>query len=108
MAHKLNKAEANGKKAVKEAEADLDVKAYNQYTKLTEDEIKTLVVDDKWLVTIAAAISGETDRISQALTQRVKDRAERYETPMSALTDRMAELEEKVNHHLERMGFSWS
>ena len=37
------------KKAIKDAEAELDAKAYAQYPKLTEDEIKTLVVDDKWL-----------------------------------------------------------
>ena len=105
---KLNKAEAAKKKAIKEAEADLDAKVYNRYAELTDKEIKALVVDDKWLAAIAMAISGETDRISQGLTQRVKELAERYEKPMSALTDRVAELEEKVNLHLERMGFAWS
>ena len=52
------------------------------YPKLTEAEIKTLVVDDKWLAALDAAIHGEMDRISQALTQRVKELAERYETPL--------------------------
>jgi type I restriction enzyme M protein len=62
-------------------------------------------VDDKWLSALDIAIHGEMDRISQSLTQRVKELAERYETPMPQMTDRMAELEEKVNGHLERMGF---
>ena len=74
--------EADLKKQLKEAEADLDAKAYAKYPKLTEAEIKTLVVDDKWLAALDAAIHGEMDRISQALTQRVKELAERYETPM--------------------------
>ena len=39
-------------------------------------------MDDKWLAALDAAIHGEMDRISQALTQRVKELAERYETPM--------------------------
>ena len=47
------------------------------------------------------------DRISQALTQRVKVLAERYEKPMPALSARVEELEAKVNGHLERMGFEW-
>ena len=94
------------KKALKEAENDLDAKAYAHYPKLTEDEIKTLVVDDKWLPALDAAIHGEMDRISQALTQRVKELAERYETPMPQMVKGVAELEEKVNRHLERMGFS--
>jgi type I restriction enzyme M protein len=104
---KLSTQEADIKKGVKEAEADLDAKAYAKYPKLTETEVKTLVVDDKWLAALDAAIHGEMDRISQALTQRVKELAERYETPMPQMVGRVAELERKVNRHLERMGFSW-
>ena len=52
-------------------------------------------------------INGEMDRVSQQLTQRVKELAERYETPLPHVTSRVAELEAKVNRHLERMGFSW-
>jgi type I restriction enzyme M protein len=104
---KLANEEAEIKRALKEAEADLDAKAYAKYPKLSEADIKTLVVDDKWLAALDAAIHGEMDRISQALTQRVKELAERYETPMPQMVSRVAELERKVNHHLERMGFSW-
>ncbi len=104
---KLNKEEVGLKKRLKEAEAALDTKAYAQYPKLTESEIKTLVVDDKWLVALNAAIHGEMDRVSQQLTQRVKELAERYETPMPQMVDRVAELEAKVNCHLEKMGFAW-
>jgi len=104
---KLNTEEADLKKRLKEADAALDVKACAQYPKLTETEIQTLVVDDKWLATLDTAILGEMDRISQALTQRVKELAERYETPMPRQIRMVAELEAKVNGHLERMGFSW-
>ena len=58
--------------------------------------------------TLAAAIHGEMDRISQALTQRVKELAERYETPLPQMVSRVAELEANVNRHLERMGFAWT
>ncbi len=96
--------EADLKKRLKDAEANLDAKAYAQYPKLTKAEIQTLVVDDKWLSTLAAAIHGEMDRISQALTQRVKELAERYETPLPQLTDKVSELGRKVNRHLVKMG----
>lgn len=103
---KLSAQEADLKKALKEAEAKLDALAYAQYPKLTEAEIKTLVVDDKWMTAIAAAIHGEMDRIiSQALTQRVKELAERYETPLPQVALKVAELEAKVNRHLAKMGF---
>ena len=54
-----------------------------------------------------AAIHGEMGRVSQQLTQRVKELIERYETPLPQLVGRAAELETKVNRHLERMGFAW-
>jgi type I restriction enzyme M protein len=103
---KLSMQEADLKKALKEAEAALDTLAYTKYPKLTEEKIKTLVVEDKWLTTISAAIHGEMDHISQALAQRVKELAERYETPLPRITEEVAELERKVNMHLERMGFT--
>ncbi len=101
----LGDQEADVKKRLKDADAALDAHAYAKYPKLTEKEIQTLVVDDKWLAAIAAAIHGEMDRISQALTRRVKELAERYETPMPRMVSRVAELEAKVNAHLARMGF---
>jgi type I restriction enzyme M protein len=104
---KLNAEEGELKKKLKDAEADLDAKAYAHYPKLTEAEIKTLVVDDKWLAVLEAVIHGEMERVSQSLTQRVKELAERYETPVLQLNSRVDDLEAKVNHHLEKMGFAW-
>lgn len=46
------------------------------------------------------------DRVSQQLTQRVKELAERYETPMPLMVNRVTDLEAKVNRHLNKMGFS--
>jgi type I restriction enzyme M protein len=104
---KLNEQQGDLKKYLKDAEAALDANVYAHYPKLTEAEIKTLVVDDKWLATLDATIHGEMERISQALTQRVKELADRYETPIPQMVNRAAELEAKVNQHLKRMGFTW-
>ncbi|MCK4304339.1 MAG: type I restriction endonuclease subunit M, partial [Candidatus Eisenbacteria sp.] len=103
---KLNSEEADIKKRLKAAEAALDAETYAHYPKLTKAEIKTLVVDDKWLTALDATIQGEMDRVSQQLTRRVKELAERYEIPLPQMVGRVAELEAKVNGHLERMGFT--
>ena len=97
--------EAKLKKQIKNAQAELDDAAYAKYPELTEDEVKALVVDDKWLAALDADVHGEMDRISQSLTQRVKELAERYESPLPQLSGRVADFEEKVSSHLERMGF---
>ncbi|MDE1902062.1 MAG: SAM-dependent DNA methyltransferase [Alphaproteobacteria bacterium] len=102
-----NEAETELKKKIKAAEAALDDKAYKKYPKLTEGEIKTLVVDQKWLATLDRAIHGELDRISQSLTQRVKELAERYKATMPELTQAVEDYEAKVVAHLKKMGFAW-
>ena len=90
----------------KAAQEDLDKMIDAKYSILTEDEIKTLVIDDKWLSSLYAAISSEMDRVSQRLTQRVKELAERYDSPMPQMLRRTAKLESQVKHHLKTMGFA--
>jgi len=104
----LGSQELELKRELREAEEKLDALAYAHYPKLTADEIQTLVVDDKWLAALEIAIHGEMDRISQTLTQRVKELAERYAIPLPQITCRGTELETKVNCHLKRMGFTWN
>jgi type I restriction enzyme M protein len=95
-------------KEIKEVEQELDKRLYARYPMLTEAEIKQLVVDDKWMQTIETAIKGEIDHISQRLTNRIKELAERYETPLPEISGRLSEAESKVNAHLEKMGFAWN
>jgi len=101
---KLTAEESELKRALREAEESLDQLALAKYPKLTEDEIKTLVVDDKWLATLSTAIQGELDRVSQTLTGRIRQLAERYATPLPLLTDEVAALSAKVDGHLKKMG----
>jgi type I restriction enzyme M protein len=92
---------------IKALTTGLDEKLLNRFRTLTEEEVKTLVVDDKWMENIQQAIKTEMERISQRLTQRIKELAERYETPMPKQTSDITELEAKVAAHLKIMGFVW-
>jgi len=60
------------------------------------------------MATIDTDIHTEMDRISQRLTQRIKELAERYEMPLPMQTAKVSELEKRVNGHLEKMGFAWN
>jgi type I restriction enzyme M protein len=95
-------------KKIKQAEKELDEKLYAKYPTLTETEVKQLVVDDKWIQTIENAIKGEIDHISQRLTNRIKELAERYATPLPQIDKDLTSLETKVNTHLTKMGFVWN
>ncbi len=96
------------KKQVKDAEVALDKLAYEKYPKLTEADVKSLVVDDKWMARLATCVQGELDRVSQTLTGRIRELAERYATPLPQLTDEVAELTARVEGHLANMGVSWN
>jgi type I restriction enzyme M protein len=99
--------EAEANKKIKDAQKALDVKVAAKYKTLIKDEVKTLVVDDKWLTTLRDDIQTELNRISQALTGRIKELAERYATPLPRLSEEVEILSSKVDAHLKRMGFVW-
>ena len=95
------------KAKLKKAEEDLDDKIHAKYPQLSEDEIKTQVVDDKWLTTLAVAVQGELDRVSQTLTGRIRELSERYATPLPQLTNEVSTLCNRVEEHLKKMGAVW-
>ncbi|MEO9079695.1 MAG: N-6 DNA methylase, partial [Rhodanobacter sp.] len=99
--------EANASRQAKQAQAELDQLVASQYAKLSEADIKTLVVDDKWLAALDAAVQGELDRVSQSLTGRIRELAERYATPLPELSEQLQSLGDKVDQHLQKMGFVW-
>ncbi|MBZ0242094.1 MAG: hypothetical protein K8F24_02655, partial [Bacteroidales bacterium] len=94
-------------KKIKEALAELDKKVIERYLTLTEEEIKKLVVDDKWMTVLERDVKTEMERISQRLTQRIKELAERYETTLPKQSEEVKKMEERVNGHLKKMGFVW-
>lgn len=54
-----------------------------------------------------AAVQAELDRVTQTLTGRIRELAERYATPLPQLVDEVAALAAKVDGHLAKMGLSW-
>jgi type I restriction enzyme M protein len=98
--------ETDTKKAIKDAERNLEKKVLAKYPTLTLDEIKTLVVERKWMGELFARVLAEVDRLSQTLAGRVKELAERYAEPMPEITEEVEGLKEKVERHLTKMGFN--
>ena len=98
---------AKAKKSIKTAEKELDDKLYTKYPTLSPDEVKKLVVDDKWMTTLENDVSNYIDQISQHLSNRIKELANRYENTLPYLDAKTKELETKVEEHLATMGFVW-
>ena len=96
--------EAAAKKEVKEAQDVLDLAVFKKYPTLTEDDIKTLLITDKWQATLQSRIEAEIERITAQLADRVTVLEERYAEPLPNLLDEVDRLSQKVTAHLQAMG----
>ena len=92
---------------VKEQLAALEKAVEAKYPTLSEAESKEIVITHKWQAHLQQALQQEQERISQNLTQRIKELAERYATPLSTLETEVREAAAKVNSHLQKMGWVW-
>jgi len=100
--------ESAADKAVKDAQKELDAKVFKKYPTLTVEEIKELVVRDKWLTTIEADARSEIERVTQQLANRVRLLEERYADPMPRLMEEVEVLSGKVEGHLKQMRLAWN
>ncbi len=98
--------ESDFKKSITKAKEELDNKVLKKYKVLSVEEIKELVIYDKWLDSLSSGIETEITNISQNLTQRIKELAERYACPLPQLANDVEVLSQKVTEHLAKMGFA--
>lgn len=95
------------KKQAKEAREQLDQKVIAKYGKLTEEEIKHLLFDRKWLAHLASEIESLFDQQVNAYAMRITSVARRYERTLPAIEDAVQTSREKVMRSLEMMGYTW-
>ena len=100
----LLKAEAAAKKAAKDAQGTLDLAAIKQYGDLTEHDVKSLVLDDKWHNAITTLIESVVTGLTHDLVARIQQLGERYAETLSDLDSEVAALGVKVVQHLAAMG----
>lgn len=100
--------EARAKDDYKEAATALDRAVLDKYPDLTEDEIKTLVVENKWTAAIEEAVRSEIEGVAQTVAGRVKALEECYAEPLPSLEAKAETLAQEVERHLREMGLSWS
>ncbi|MXV77686.1 N-6 DNA methylase, partial [Candidatus Poribacteria bacterium] len=96
-------AKAKADKTVKDAQLALDEQVLARYGTLTKVEIKQLVIDDKWFATIQTAVTDEVQRLTQKLTERVKELEERYVQPLPELERKVAVYSTRVREHLKKI-----
>ncbi len=103
---KLDEYDALGKE-IKAAQKALDDLVLAKFEVLTDDEIKHLLFDCKWMPRLYADINGEIDRILNDYASRVIMIAKRYEHTLGEIEDKTAKSKAAVRQALERMGYKW-
>ena len=100
----LLQAEAAAKKAAKEAQATLDTATLKKYGDLSDADVQSLVLDDKWAATIRNRVVAEVNALTLDLVTRLQQLGERYAETVGALRADQEKLEAKVANHLAEMG----
>jgi len=100
---KLIDKESDLKKQIKSKEKLLEKKVREKYKELSVDEIKDIIVNDKWIASIKNAITTEMDKISCRLATRIKELAERYGETLPEIEKEIEELSKKVDMHIKRI-----
>jgi type I restriction enzyme M protein len=94
-------------KRMKELNTQLEKEVLAKYPVLSEKDIKDLVIRQKWSVALQKALRTEQEKLSQTLTQRIKELAERYSDTLGSLEVQVQDAEGKVKTHLQKMGLVW-
>lgn len=84
--------------------AELTQLVVDKYPKLTEEEIKKMVVKDKWHAFIVGEAINEAFQVSIA-EEQITALVDRYERRLSDISESVKVLESKVSSHLAKMGF---
>lgn len=104
---KLLANKAKSKKELKTAVDELNLEVFKKYPTLSIEDIKIIVIEDKWLKHISSQIDEEVNRVTTSLENRIKTLEERYKEPLKTIEDDVNTLSSKVEEHLKAMGLSW-
>jgi type I restriction enzyme M protein len=96
-------AEADAKKAAKE----LEEAVIARYKTLTEAEIKTLLIQTKWIGAVSTSIETVLDSVRRTLSGRLQTLANRYDDTLPTITADAVTKTRVVEIHLKKMGLSW-
>lgn len=86
--------------------AALTKKVIAQYDALTSDDIRSLVIYDKWKATIMQSAKAELAHVNQQMRTDVLALVDRYANTLLEIDNRVNELHDKVNAHLAAMGIN--
>lgn len=86
------------------AHEELELKAFHQYKNLELDEIKDLIIQDKWLNSLKNALENKILKRINAFTSALNTIISNYSNSLLELDKEVKESESKVLEHLKDLG----
>ncbi|MGL2380668.1 type I restriction-modification system subunit M [Helicobacter pylori] len=86
------------------AHEELELKAFHQYKNLKLDEIKDLIIKDKWLNSLKNALENKILKRINAFTSALNEIISSYSNSLLELDKEVKESESKVLKHLKDLG----
>ncbi|MUU31212.1 type I restriction-modification system subunit M [Helicobacter pylori] len=83
---------------------ELELKAFHQYKNLEINEIKDLIIKDKWLNSLKNALENKILKRINALTSALNEIISSYSNSLLELNKEVKESESKVLEHLKDLG----
>ncbi|WRC55861.1 type I restriction-modification system subunit M [Helicobacter pylori] len=102
----LERLEAKNKalKMKNKAYEELELKAFRQYKNLELNEIKDLIIQDKWLNSLKNALENKIQKRTNAFTSALNGIISNYSNSLLGLDKEVKESESKVLEHLKDLG----
>ncbi|NGP15782.1 type I restriction-modification system subunit M [Helicobacter pylori] len=86
------------------AHEELELKAFHQYKNLEINEIKDLIIKDKWLKSLKNALENKILKRINAFTSALNEIIQTYSNSLLELDKEVKESESKVLEHLKDLG----
>ncbi|WP_367700172.1 type I restriction-modification system subunit M [Helicobacter pylori] len=83
---------------------ELELKAFHQYKNLEINEIKDLIIKDKWLNSLKNALENKIQKRTNAFTSALNEIISSYSNSLLELDKEVKESESKVLEHLKDLG----
>lgn len=101
----LCKQKKEASKKLSDLQAALTDKVLARYAALSEEDIRRLVVEKKWMGAVMSSCMEEMQQVTQQLSAAITAVSARYERTLPSLEADAQRYEEEVNGYLKEMGF---
>lgn len=101
----LCKQKKEASKTLSDLQTTLTDKVLAQYASLSEEDIRHLVVEKKWMHSVMSSCMEEMQQVTQQLSAAITTISARYERTLSSLEADAHRYEDEVNGYLTEMGF---